>query len=140
MKVLRGVYPPYLRWLKMRALWNELKAYGTPQPTFIDGNLGAAEWLSDGSKLLKIDYEHHGFGNPAPNIVDGSYDLALATLQLNLSPEAQHSLLKEYVRLTGDDGAGERLVLHALGCGHLAAELARNLVMRGAYGGVSQAV
>jgi len=130
-KVLRGVYPPYLRWLKMGALWNELKAYGTPQPTFIDGNLGAGEWLSDGNKPLKIDYEHHGFGNPAPNIVDAAYDLALATLQLNLPPQAQRRLLEEYIRLTGDGGAGERLVLHALGCGHLAAELARcQVVMR----------
>jgi hydroxymethylpyrimidine pyrophosphatase-like HAD family hydrolase/orotate phosphoribosyltransferase len=124
-KVLRGVYPPYLRLLKMGALWNELRAYGTPQPTFIDGNLGAGEWLGDGNKPLKIDYEHHGFGNPAPNIVDAAYDLALATLQLNPSPVARRCLLEEYVRLTGDKGAGERLVLHALGCGQLAAELAR---------------
>jgi hydroxymethylpyrimidine pyrophosphatase-like HAD family hydrolase/orotate phosphoribosyltransferase len=129
-KVLRGVYPPYLRWLKMRALWNRLKAYGTPQPTFIDGNLGAKEWLSDGKKPLKIDYEHHGFGNPAPNIVDAAYDLALATLQLDLSPEAQRCLLEEFVRLTGDDAVGERVVLHALGCGRLTAELACNNLMR----------
>ncbi len=130
-KALRGVYPPYLRWLKMAALWKGLKAYGTPQPTFIDGNLGAGEWLSDGNKALKIDYEHHGFGNPAPNIVDAAYDLALATLQLNLSPEAQCCLLEEYVRLTEDEEASERIVLHALGCGHLAAELARcQVVMR----------
>ncbi len=129
-KVLRGVYPPPLRWLKMRALWNRLNAYGTPQPAFIDGNLGPTEWLGDGEKPLKIDYEHHGFGNPAPNLVDAAYDLALATLQLNLSPEAQRCLLEEYVRLTGDEGAGERLVLHALGGGHLAAGLARFLVLR----------
>lgn len=129
-KVLRGMYPPHLRWLKMHALWNKLKAYGTPQPTFIDGNLGAGEWLSDGNKPLKIDYEHHGFGNPSPNIVDAAYDLALATRQLNFSRAAQRHLLEEYVRLTGDEGAGERRVLHAVGCGHLAAELARFHVCR----------
>ncbi len=129
-KVLRGVYPPHLRWLKMHALWNELKAYGTPQPAFIDGNLGAGEWLSDGKQPLKIDYEHHGFGNPSPNMVDAAYDLALATLQLSLPREAQRHLLEEYVRLTGDEDAGDRMVLHAVGCGHLAAELARFHVRR----------
>ena len=129
-KVLRGVYPPYLRWLKMRALWNALQAYATPQPAFIDGNLGEEEWVSDGKKPLKIDYEHHGFGNPAPNVVDAAYDLALAALKLNLSPEAQRRLLEEYVRLTGDQDAGERLVLHALSCGHLAAEWARFHALR----------
>ncbi len=129
-KMLRGVYPPYLRWLKMRALWNGLKAYGTPQPAFIDGKLNAGEWLSDGKKPLKIDYEHHGFGNPAPNIVDAAYDLALASLKLNFSAEAQRDLMDEYVRLTGDDGARERLVLHALGCGRLSAELERFHALR----------
>ncbi len=129
-KLLRGAYPPYLRWLKMGALWNGLQAYRTPQPAFIDGNLGAGEWIFDGKKRLKIDYEHHGFGNPAPNLVDTAYDLALATLQLNLSPEARRRLLEEYATLTGDEGAAERLVLHALGCGRLAAELARCQVLR----------
>ncbi len=129
-KVLRGVYPPYLRWLKMPAIWTGLQRYATPQPAFIDGNLGAEEWLNDGKKLLKIDYEHHGFGNPAPNVVDAAYDLALAALQLNLTPEAQRCLLKEYARLTRDEGAGERVVLHALSCGHLAAEWARFHALR----------
>ena len=129
-KVLRGVYPPHLRWLKMGALWNALQAYATMQPAFIDGNMGEEEWLSDGNKPLKIDYEHHGFGNPAPNVVDGAYDLALAALQLSLSPEAQRYLLKEYVRLTGDRNAGERMVLHALSCGHLAAAWARFHALR----------
>lgn len=124
-KVLRGVYPPYLRQLKMRALRNKLMAYGTPQAAFIDGNLRAGEWLSDGNKPRKIDYEHHGFGNPSPNLVDATYDLALASLQLNLSRQAQRQLLEEFISLTGDEGAGERMVLHAVGCGHLAAELAR---------------
>ncbi len=131
-KVLRGVYPPYLRPLKMHALWNKLMAYGTPQPTFIDGNLRACEWLSDGNKPRKIDYEHHGFGNPSPNLVDAVYDLALASLQLKLSRQAQRQLLAEYISLTGDEGAGERMVLHAIGCGHLAAELARFHVCRAA--------
>ena len=85
--------------------------------------LGAGEWLSDGTKPRKIDYEHHGFGNPAPNIVDAAYDVALAMLQSKLSPEAQRLLLEEFVRLSGDEGAGERVVLHALGCGHLAARV-----------------
>jgi hydroxymethylpyrimidine pyrophosphatase-like HAD family hydrolase/adenine/guanine phosphoribosyltransferase-like PRPP-binding protein len=129
-KVLRGVYPPQLRWLKMSALWSALQAYATRQPAFIDGNLGGEEWLSDGKKPLKIDYEHHGFGNPAPNVVDGAYDLALAALQLNLSPQAQRYLLKEYIRLTGDQNAGERMVLHALSCGHLAVGWARFHAMR----------
>lgn len=129
-KVLRGVYPPHLRWLKMRALWKALQAYTTPQPAFIDGNLDSEEWLADGNNLLKIDYEHHGFGNPAPNVVDAVYDLALAALKLNLSPDAQRSMLEEYTGLTGEQGAGERLVLHALSCGHLAAEWARFHALR----------
>jgi hydroxymethylpyrimidine pyrophosphatase-like HAD family hydrolase/adenine/guanine phosphoribosyltransferase-like PRPP-binding protein len=123
-KVMRGIYPPHLRWLKMHALWNDLGSRATPQPTFIDGKLGPEEWLSDGERLLKIDYEHHGFGNPSPNIADAAYDLALATLQLNLSPEAERCLLDEYVRLTGDHGVRERIVLFALVSGHLAAETA----------------
>jgi orotate phosphoribosyltransferase len=129
-RVLRGVYPTTLRLLKMHALWNELKAYGTPQPTFIDGNMAPGKWVGVGKKPLKIDYEHHGFGNPAPNIVDAAYDLALATRQLNLSPEAQGRMLDEYVRLTEDEGAGDRVVLHALGSGHQAAELSRFNVLR----------
>jgi hydroxymethylpyrimidine pyrophosphatase-like HAD family hydrolase/adenine/guanine phosphoribosyltransferase-like PRPP-binding protein len=124
-KVLRGVYPQIVRLLKMYAITSSLKAYTTRQPTFIDGKMGADEWVSDGKKFLKIDYEHHGFGNPSPNIVDAAYDLALAALQLNLSQEAQEQLLVEYVRLTGDSGVRERFVLHALVCGHLAGESAR---------------
>jgi len=129
-KVLRGVYPPYLRWLKMRALWKTLQAYTTTRPAFIDGNLAQNEWLADGKNLLKIDYEHHGFGNPAPNVVDAAYDLALAALKLNLSPDVQRSMLEKYNGLTDDQGAGERLVLHALSCGHLAAEWARFHALR----------
>ncbi|PSH05359.1 MAG: hypothetical protein CXZ00_01300 [Acidobacteria bacterium] len=123
-KVLRGVYPPYLRLLKMNALWPALTAFATPQPTFIDGKLNAEEWLSDGKKLLKVDYEHHGFGNPSPNIVDAAYDLALATLQLNLSPEAQARLLDEYIGLTGDVNVRKRFVLHTIISGQLAKEYA----------------
>lgn len=129
-RLLRGVYPPYLRRLKMGALWRRLRAYATPQPAFIDGKLGAGEWLSDGQRVLKIDYEHHGFGNPAPNVVDAAYDLALACEEWNLSAEAEKRLLEKFTRLTGDERAGKRVALYKLVCGHQAAELARFQVGR----------
>lgn len=124
-KLLRGAYPLALRWLKMPAIWQGLKPYATPQPAFIDGKLGAAEWLNSPQRVLKTDYEHHGFGNPAPNVVDAAYDLALASLQWKLSPEAQQFLLEQYSTLTGDDRVGERVVLYQMVCARQAADLAR---------------
>jgi hydroxymethylpyrimidine pyrophosphatase-like HAD family hydrolase len=124
-KLLRGAYPLALRWLKMPALWEQLKPYATTQPAFIDGKLGAGEWLNGRHGVLKTDYEHHGFGNPAPNVADAAYDLALAGLEWKLSPEAQQFLLEQYASLTGDDTAGERVVLYQMVCARQAADLAR---------------
>lgn len=124
-RLLSGIYPPSVRRLKMPAVWKNLKAYATPQPAYIDGNLGTDEWLSNGTKLLKVDYEHHGFGNPAPNVADEAFDLACAAQQMKLSADAERSLLSEFVRLSGDSAALERFVLYALVCSHLAANSAR---------------
>ena len=124
-KAVRRAFGPYLGRIKMRALWAALQRYASPLPTFTDGQMRPEEWLDTGDRILKVDYEHHGFGNPSPNIVDPAYDLAAAAFQLELSAEAQERMIRRYIEITGDRGVRERLILYKLVVGHFALEAAR---------------
>lgn len=115
-KTLRSLYGPYTGHLKTRPLHQALSSYVTPKPTFIDANLKSDEWVYDGEHWFKVDYEHDGLGNPGLNlnVVDPVYDLASAVFEFEMKGEEESQLVTDYIDLTGDSTAPERLILHKL--------------------------
>jgi trehalose-6-phosphatase len=85
-----------------------------PSPTLIDANMHRSEWIIGPQGPLKIDYEHHGMGRFALNMIDPAYDLADAILNLALSPEEERRLIAQYVAESGDAGVAQRLFTHKL--------------------------
>lgn len=85
-----------------------------PCPTLIDGNMHGSEWISGPQRPLKIDYEHHGFGRNALNVVDPAYDLADTVLNLKLSPEEECGLIRRYIAESGDAGVEQRLFAYKM--------------------------
>ena len=119
---LRSVYGPYVGRAKATALGQVLKRYAAPVPAFIDANLREHEWTRKSGRWLKLDYEHHAFGNPGLNVVDPAYDLASAIFEMALSREEERALIAQYVQTTGDKRIEERLVFHKIVCGRTAQE------------------
>jgi hydroxymethylpyrimidine pyrophosphatase-like HAD family hydrolase len=85
-----------------------------PFPTLVDGNMHRSEWILGLQGPLKIDYEHHGFGRDALNVVDPAYDLADTILNLALSPEEECRLIRRYIAESGDAGVEQRLFVHKM--------------------------
>ena len=111
---LSRMYGPHLGLLKKSAIRRRLQAYVAPNPTLIDGRMKSEDWLRSGDRLLKCDFEHHNFGGGEPDIVDPAWDLASAIYELQLSPQAEQTLLRSYVAGTGDTGVAERLLLYKI--------------------------
>ena len=88
-----------------------------PCPTLIDGNMNCAEWIIGSDGPLKTDYEHHGMGKTALNVIDPAYDLADTILSLTLSPEEESNLISEYIAESGDTTVEQRLLMHKLVAG-----------------------
>lgn len=87
------------------------------QSTYIDGNMGASEWVKGRSNFLKVDYEHHGLGKDVLNHVDSAYDLADTILNLSLSREEEERLVRDYVKASEDTDVGRRLFVNKLVAG-----------------------
>jgi hydroxymethylpyrimidine pyrophosphatase-like HAD family hydrolase len=85
-----------------------------PFPTLIDGNMHRSEWIWGLQGPLKVDYEHHGFGRDALNVVDPAYDLADTILNLALSPEEESRLIRRYIAESGDAGVEQRLFVYKI--------------------------
>lgn len=85
-----------------------------PLPTLIDGKMGRSEWIVAPHGLLKTDYEHHGMGKAQLNVTDPAYDVAETILNLALSPEEEHTLIRRYVEMSGDTGLDQRLFMNKL--------------------------
>ena len=94
----------------LRALPNEV-------PVLIDGNMAPSEWIINGTKLVKIDYEHHGLGKAAANVTDVAFDLASAILHFTMSNSEEQTLLSRYVELTQDHKIKTRLFPYKLMAG-----------------------
>jgi hypothetical protein len=101
-------------------LKKELRAYATPFPTLVDGRIGRENWIATSSHAVKSDFEHHNFGGGEQDFVDPAFDLAGATLEMNLSPTEEDRMIQAYVNDTGDEGVRARLPLYKLHVGHAA--------------------
>jgi hydroxymethylpyrimidine pyrophosphatase-like HAD family hydrolase/orotate phosphoribosyltransferase len=120
LSVLRQAYGPYVNRLKMRALRRNLEKYVSSVPALVDGRMQPGEWLNDGRKFYKIDFEHHNFGGGEADIVDPAYDLAAAAFEFGLSRDAEQELLRVYVKESGDSTVNERIVFHKILYGSMA--------------------
>jgi hydroxymethylpyrimidine pyrophosphatase-like HAD family hydrolase len=108
-------------------------------PTLIDANMHRAEWIQGPDGPLKTDYEHHGMGRFALNVVDPAYDLADTILDLALSPEEERRLVSQYVAESGDASVEERLFTHKLLAGFWAmSQSADQLLFDSPRGGEAQ--
>jgi hydroxymethylpyrimidine pyrophosphatase-like HAD family hydrolase len=88
-----------------------------PCPTLIDANMHPSEWIRGPDGPLKTDYEHHGIGRYALNVIDPAYDLADTILNLALSPEEERRLITHFVAESGDSSVTQRLFTHKLVAG-----------------------
>jgi hydroxymethylpyrimidine pyrophosphatase-like HAD family hydrolase len=91
-----------------------LRQLPCPFPTFIDGNMQSTEWVIGSEGPLKTDYEHHGMGKAALNVVDPAYDLADTILDLALSPAEESRMISRYIDESGDRGVEQRLFMNKL--------------------------
>ena len=92
----------------------QLSRRTSPFPTMIDGKMARSEWISGPSRMLKTDFEHHGFGKLELNTSDPAYDLADTILQFGLSSVEEQELIRCYVLKTGDTRVRDRLFLNKL--------------------------
>lgn len=100
--------------LMQRRLGKAVRKQPCPYPTRIDGNMHRSEWIWGPQGPLKTDYEHHGLGRTALNIVDPAFDLADAILNLGLSPDEERRLISQYIAESGDAAVTQRLFMHKL--------------------------
>jgi hydroxymethylpyrimidine pyrophosphatase-like HAD family hydrolase len=85
-----------------------------PLPTWIDGRMQRAEWITGPHNVLKADFEHHGMGKAEVNTVDPAFDLADTILSLRLRPEEEAALLRHYTERSGDADVASRLFMNKL--------------------------
>jgi hydroxymethylpyrimidine pyrophosphatase-like HAD family hydrolase len=88
-----------------------------PDPILIDGAMLRENWLLQDGHLLKTDFEHHGQGKGAVNLVDSAFDLAGATLAFGLSQDEQSKMLDRYIQKSGDVQIASRILLNSLAAG-----------------------
>lgn len=134
-KVLSRAYGGILTDTLMRArLGGMLRRLPCPFPTLIDGNMQPTEWISGPRGPLKTDYEHHGMGKTALNVVDPAYDLADTILNFELSDEEESQLIRRYVTESGDAGVERRLFLNKLLAGIWSMYRAQDNIFSKAHG------
>lgn len=99
-------------------------------PVAVDGRMLPHEWLRTARGYLKVDALDHHDDHFFPGPVDIAWDLAAASIELRLTPEARQTLLEGYRRLTGDRTIAGRLpyytvayLAHRIGYAALAAEV-----------------
>ena len=109
-----------------------------PSPTLIDGNMRPSEWVVGGPSLLKTDFEHHGMGKTALNVVDPAYDLADTILNLSLSPDEERTLLSQYIAESGDTTVAQRLFMQKLLAGLWAMSRAQDQLLNSSLRGDAQ--
>jgi HAD superfamily hydrolase (TIGR01484 family) len=135
-KIIARVHGPLgpLRIASIRAL---IAGFMADAPAcLVDGRMSRDKWIRDstqGSRLLKCDFEEHAFDKDDLACFDPVYDLAGIVLELGPRREIESTLISRYVALTGDNEAGERKVLARLLYGACALERL-SWDVRGEYG------
>jgi hydroxymethylpyrimidine pyrophosphatase-like HAD family hydrolase/adenine/guanine phosphoribosyltransferase-like PRPP-binding protein len=125
LRTLRAPFGPFFSRFKIPVIWRSLRKYVPRYPAFIDARMKPEEWIRTSDGIRKVDYEHHGFGNPALNVADPAHDLATAVFSLGLTKEEETELVRQYGILRKDPDLKDRLILHKLICGRVAEEAAR---------------
>jgi len=112
--LLRRPYGIRSGYLKNHILYQRLREHTSPAPMLVDGRMFPIDWLHDGEKLIKSDFEHHNFGPPNLEMADPAFDLAGAAFELGLSVKAESTMLDAYRKSSLDESIDERLVLYKL--------------------------
>jgi hydroxymethylpyrimidine pyrophosphatase-like HAD family hydrolase len=116
--ILSRAFSSKVKILKRGWLTKQLEEIGCPVPTFLDSRMSKEEWVDSQGKLLKTDFEHHGFSKTAShNIVDPAYDMAAAMLEFELSEKEKEDLENAYMEGTEDVSVEKRLFFYKLLCG-----------------------
>ena len=97
-----------------------------------------SEWILGPQGPLKTDYEHHGMGRSALNVIDPAYDLADTILNLALSPEEERRLIRQYIAESGDAAVEQRLFMHKLLAGLWAMSRTQDQLFDSPRGGDAQ--
>jgi hydroxymethylpyrimidine pyrophosphatase-like HAD family hydrolase len=114
-QALSGAYGRPLASALLRGqLGEHLGKLPCPRPAWIDGNMQRAEWIVGSNGVLKTDFEHHGFGKAALNIVDPAFDLADAILHCEFSVAEERALIARYIERSGDATVEQRLFVAKL--------------------------
>lgn len=100
--------------LQRRRIQRELATQGCPRPVLTDSKMSREEWLVSGTKLLKVDFEHHGQGKNELGMTDPAFDLAGAIRHFDLSAGEAAQLVNQYVHESGDDSVEQRLLMNKL--------------------------
>jgi hypothetical protein len=80
----------------------------------LDGRMQSHEWICTASGYLKVDAFDHYHDHFIPGCQDIAWDLAAASLELRLEPEARRHLVERYRSLSGDRSVESRLPFYAL--------------------------
>jgi hydroxymethylpyrimidine pyrophosphatase-like HAD family hydrolase len=125
-KICAKSYGPFLVDQLMRPQVERwLFAAPCPQPTLIDGKMGAEEWIAAPVGFLKSDFEHHGMGKGEVNGTDPAFDLAQTILELEADRAEEETLVRRYVQLSGDATIANRMFQQKLLAGVWAMDRAR---------------
>jgi hypothetical protein len=82
----------------------EPEIFASPVSIVTDGRMQPEEWIATTEgEVLKVDAGTHGDDHFLPGPIDIAWDLAGAIVEWDLLRDAQHMLVAEYYRLTGDD-------------------------------------
>lgn len=111
-QALSNAYGPFL--MRSRVAAELRRQHQCPLPTLIDGNMRCGEWILALQGPVKADFEHHGMGKTALNVVDPAYDLADTLLNLELSEEEEGKFIRQYIAESGDTTIEQRLFLNKL--------------------------
>jgi HAD superfamily hydrolase (TIGR01484 family) len=98
-------------------LKRKLRAYAAPSPMLVDGSMSQENWIWDGGRTYKADFEHHNFGGGEQDFVDPASDLAGALLETNASDDAEDRMIEAYAVECEDPEIESRLLIYKLHAG-----------------------
>ena len=110
----------------------KLRALPCPFPTLIDGKMDRDEWIPGDQGSIKTDFEHHGMGKAALNVIDPAYDIADTILKMRLSPLEERRLIDRYKIVSKDEDVDDRLFINKLIAGLWSMQAAQSSVLAAA--------
>jgi len=92
----------------------QLADQGCPISVMTDSKMSREEWIVEGYRILKTDFEHHAQGKNELGMTDPAYDLAGAIFHFGLSERESAHLARTYIAESGDVKVEDRLFLNKL--------------------------